>query len=275
MALPAYNISEDDVARFIRIIKQKYNLDFSGYNRAFLRRRIFSRMNRTRIFSVEEYCKYLENSPDELSLLLQNLTINVSEFMRNPEVFDIIQTRVIPVLAAQVSSRPIKVWTAGCSRGEEPYSVAIVFHKLGMGNPERVRIVATDIDKVALEKARIGEYQPQSLKNLSRNDVKIFFEKIAYNGYRIKPAVKKLVVFRQHDIVSGRTIDIFDMIICRNVGIYFSREYRYRMYYRLIKDLAHGGFLIIGKSEMLPNEFYSIMEPYHLENRIYRKVSNE
>ena len=268
----AYDISGENIARFIEIIKRKYKIDFSGYSLSFLRRRIASRMNRTKITSVEEYYNYLQNSPQELSLLLQNLTINVSEFMRNPEVFDIIQTKLIPELLKKFPDETIKIWTAGCSRGEEPYSVAIVLHRLGIISPERAKIIATDIDEVALSEAREGIYQAQSLKNLSDSDKKIFFRRTSDGKFKIVPSVKKMVAFKRHNIVADGMIDRFHLIICRNVAIYLGKQFQRKMYNRLINDLISGCYLIIGKSEMLPSEFHSAMTPFDLENRIYQKV---
>ncbi|RKZ30102.1 protein-glutamate O-methyltransferase CheR [bacterium] len=265
------DISDEYIKKFINMLSKQYDVDFSGYNVSFLRRRIASRMNRTSIYSVDKYYEHLQNSPHELSMLLQNLTINISEFMRNPDVFDIIATRIIPEIIANSKNNQIRFWTAGCSKGEEPYSLAIILSKLGFNKNQRAIIIATDIDDIALQEARQGIYKESSLKNLSPRDKKIYFHN-SDGKYRVKSFLKKMVIFKKHNILTGLDLGKFNVIICRNVSIYFGKQLQHKMYKRFADDLYHGGYLIIGKSEIIPREFDDVLKSVDLEHRIYRKV---
>ncbi len=272
MLLSPPDIPAEYVDRLIRDIKARYDVDFSGYNRNFLRRRIASRMNRTGIRSPALYHRFIMSNPAELSQLLQNLTINVSEFMRNPEVFERLERFVLPRLAERASPRPIRVWTAGCSRGEEPYSIAIIARKLGIAEGPGVFVLATDIDEFALRLAKAGIYDSSSLKNLQPADIIRFFERLGDGRFAVKPEVKRLVVFRKHDVVSGPDIGRFDLIVCRNVSIYFTRRFQEAMYRRFFRDLLDGGYLIIGKTELPPTRIGRLFVEVDLENRIYQKA---
>ncbi|MCD6595796.1 protein-glutamate O-methyltransferase CheR [bacterium] len=270
MPISFSDITLEHIDKFSRMLRKHYDIDFSGYNPAFLRRRIAGRINRIPLASVNQYYKYIEDSPDELGMLLQNLTINVSEFMRNPEVFDIIGVDILPELIANKNNL-IRFWTAGCSKGEEPYSLAIILSKMGIGSG-KAEIVATDIDEIALKKARRGIYKRTSLKNLSQNDRKIFFKNSDDGIYKIERKIKKSVIFKKHNILTGSDLGKFDFIMCRNVAIYFGKELQVKMYRRLIDDLYIGGYLIIGKSEVLPKCSIKSLSTITLEHRIYRKV---
>ena len=270
MSISFSDISPEYIEKFVVMLRKRYNIDFSGYNISFLRRRIASRINRIPLSSVSQYYEYIENFPEELNLLLQNLTINISEFMRNPEVFNIIGVDILPELIANKTGQ-LRFWTAGCSKGEEPYSIAIILAKMGIGS-SRAIIIATDIDENALKDARAGIYKKSSLKNLSDNDRKIFFQNYDNGTYKIKQKIKKSVIFRKHNVLTGPDLGKFDLIMCRNVAIYFGKKLQEKMYRRLVEDLYIGGYLIIGKSEMLPKYFGGLLKPISLEHRIYRKV---
>ena len=273
MTVSFADISDAYIDKFVETIRDHYSVDFSGYNFSFLRRRIASRMNRIDIFTVEEYYQYLIKSSEELSQLIQNLTINTSEFMRNPEVFKIIATDILPYLMANVSQRQLRFWSAGCSGGQEAYSLAIILTKMGCSNVKKAVIIATDIDDFALQKAREGIYKEQYLKNLSERDRKISFFKAHNECYEVREKIKDLIYFRNHNLITGQDLGMFDMIMCRNVSIYFSKQLQQRMYERFLNNLADGGYLIMGKSEMISLKYRDCFKPVSLEHRIYRKVS--
>jgi len=261
------------VDKLIRELAEKYDVDFSGYNRNFLRRRIANRMHRTGTVSLSFYRRFLMENPEELSEFLQNITINVSEFMRNPEVFVKLEMAILQDISRKIKGRVIRFWTAGCSRGEEPYSLAIILHKLSMLKNSFIQIVATDIDDIALEQARRGVYNSESLNNLSPSDKKLYFHHSKDSKYEIADKIKKPIYFKKHDIVRGPDLGKFDMIICRNVSIYFTRSYQERMYERFCNDLFTNGYLVTGKTEMPPTRMSKRFRTVDFENRIYQKVN--
>ena len=285
-------LNPSDIApNFIELVigelKKRYGVDFIGYNRNFLRRRIASRMNRNNITSPIQYYTLLGNDAREFSQLLQNLTINTTEFMRNPEVFLRLERKIFPAMVKNgdnsreksgknaksgESKKKISIWSAGCSCGQEPYSLAMILLKLKIPHQIMTTIYATDIDEVALKIAREGKYDEASLKNLSPLDRKIFFTKTNNGFFKVNRDLKSLITFKRHDVIDGAPLGTFDMIICRNVSIYFTRELQKRMYRRFFDDLREGGYLITGKTEIPPTRFMKKFEDVDFENRIYRKV---
>jgi len=275
MTIAYSDITSDYIEKFIGVIKERYSIDFSGYSDSFLRRRIASRINRLSVDTLEQYYEYMTHSMEELSLLLQNLTVNTSEFNRNPEVFNKIAKEIIPKLLRESSDKILRFWTAGCSRGQEPYSLAIILAKMGLAKINKSIIIATDIDEIAIKMAREGMYPESSLENISYIDKKAFFNCIGSDIYgrecSINDILKQVVHYRNHNLITGLDLGKFDMIVCRNVAIYFSKCLQIKMFKRFLQDLDIGGFLIIGKSEILPAEFRKQFEPFSLEHRIYRK----
>jgi len=260
------------VDKLIQNLKDEYEIDFTGYNRNFLRRRISSRMNRTDTATPNAYERLLTENPQELSELLQNLTINVSEFMRNPDVFSYLENSIIPKIVV-TNERPLRFWTAGCSKGEEPYSLAIILKRSGLLNRRSTTIIATDIDRFALNIAKEGAYSSPSLKNLSNADINLYFRKTNNDKYKIADEIKKIVFFKKHDVVSGPDLGKFDMIFCRNVSIYFTKALQDKMYERFCNELYSGGYLVTGKTEMPPTRMSDRFEVVDPDTRIYQKVA--
>ena len=266
------DIQQDFVRLVIGELHRHYGVDFAGYNRNFIRRRIASRMNRLGISAPMQYFKILGSDVNEFSQLLQNLTINTTEFMRNPEVFLKMEKFLLPKIAEEIAGNSLMIWSAGCSRGQEPYSIAMILMKLRIPERMTVRIFATDIDEIALDKARKGLYDAASLSTLSPTDVKIFFERKDNGSFSVKNNLKKMIIFKKHDVVDGQSLGKFNLIVCRNVSIYFTKNLQMRMYRRFYEDLLPGGYLITGKTETPPTRFIKEFECVDLDNRIYRKA---
>ncbi len=273
MLFSPVDITSNLIQQIVAELERRYGVNFMGYNRNFLRRRIASRINRLGLKSPNDYFEILVESASEFSNLLQNLTINTSEFMRNPEVFTQLERKIFPRLMNDNGAKQIRIWSAGCSRGQEPYSIAIIMLKLGIPTNTHTTIVATDIDEVALSIAKKGIYRADDLKNLSPTDRRIFFKKISDDEYSVSKDVRKLVLFRRHDVVDGPSLGCFNVIVCRNVSIYFTKPLQERMYHRFYDDLHRGGYLVIGKTEMPPTRFSRDFVVVDFENRIYQKVS--
>jgi len=258
-----------------RTISGNTGFNCEHYKEAHFRRRINVRVRATNSESYGAYLKLLKKDPQEYEFLLDALTVNVSEFFRNPETFRIIEKEVIPSLVKNRSGlfiRSIRIWCAGCAAGEEAYSLAILLHRTLKTdfNKYRVRIIGTDIDAQSLEKAKKGIYKENSLKNLDPGTKERYFLKQG-DMYRVIDEFKSITQFKHQDLISDTRIDHFDLIVCRNVMIYFKKEIQEQLQLNFYKALEKGGFFIIGKSETLLGDASSLFSPYNTRERLYIK----
>lgn len=222
----------DDEKEGFKILKKRITRDrgfnCNSYKESTLKRRIRSRMLANNIDSYIDYANFLIGNDEEYRKLIDALTVNVTSFFRDPETFDEIKNVVLPELVNRKNiegRRIIRIWSAGCSSGEEPYSIAILLYEYLGNNIDRfiISIRSTDIDERSLEEAKLGIYDKDSIEKLKSEYLNKYFEEID-GKYRIKNKIKKLVRFEKHDLVSGRMQKYFDILFCRNVLIYFSRE---------------------------------------------------
>jgi chemotaxis protein methyltransferase CheR len=261
-----------------RKIWDRTGVDCSKYKDNYLKRRIDLRMKAIGIgSSYNEYYRFLEKKPCEYDALLDGITINVTEFFRDLEVFDAFKNDVIPQLLSEKrkrNSKMVRIWSAACSIGEEPYTIGIILHeKLGTElNNFLISIHATDIDGKALSVARAGVYDAQALKKLKKYMVSKYFDAVDGNDkYRIKDNVKHLVRLQQHDLISGKKFSHFDIIFCRNVMIYFGKELQSRLLLDFYDALNEGGYLIIGRTETMVGEAREKFTCVNTRERIYKK----
>ena len=225
-------------------------IDLSAYKEKQMKRRIDALIAKHKFPGYAEYVQVLKQKGDMFEEFVNYLTINVSEFWRNPEQWKILETQVIPRLMEK-SGKSLKVWSAACSTGDEPYSLVMLLSKfMPMSS---IRIIATDIDKQVLEKARVGLYNEKSLAGL-RPDLKAkYFTKVGLSNYQIAPEVKKCVEFKQHNLLKDPYPKMLDLIVCRNVLIYFTEEAKEDIYKKFNSSLRQGGFLFIGSTEQIMN----------------------
>lgn len=187
---------------------------------------------------------------------MDRMTINVSEFYRNKERWDVLENTIYPRLLSK--SKKLKIWSAACSTGEEPYSLAMV---LTSHVPLRdISILATDLDEGAIDRAKVGLYAERSLKNVPKNVVSQYFVNEGLH-YQVTDDIKKTVTFKQHNLLSDRYETGFDLIVCRNVMIYFTEEAKDEIYMNFAKSLKPGGILFVGSTEQIFNP-----EKYGLES---------
>jgi len=225
---------------------------------------------------VESYREYMRLLDDEeYEKLFEALTINLSYFFRDGTTFEALRDKVLrPLLRekAEQGSRLVRVWSAGCAGGEEPYSVAILFHELLGGELQnwRIRILATDLDAGALEKARRGVYDEFSFRGMDPRYLRRYFDPVSQGEYAIKPQVAALVKFERHDLIADPPPRRLDLILCRNVLIYFSREQQGRLLKTFHRALNDRGYLVIGKTEVLMARLF---KPLNLKERIYVKAA--
>lgn len=251
-----------DYEVFKQKILQLTKIDLNSYKERQMRRRIDSLINKAKIKSYDEYVEALKKDKDLLEEFVAYLTINVSEFYRNPDQWKLMEKEVLPYLFDKFGQN-IKIWSAACSTGDEPYTLVMVLSKfLPL---DKIQIIATDIDKQVLEKAQLGMYDEKSLKGLPVEFKNQFFNKINDRTYQVKEDVKKRVKFQQHNLLKDPYPDRCDMIVCRNVMIYFTEEAKHVMYRKFNDSLKKEGILFVGSTEQIiaPQEYnFSAMQSF-------------
>lgn len=234
-------------------------------------------MNVKGISSYAEYAHYLDRNPTEFKELLDALTINVSEFFRDPAVWREFQTKVMPAIIKEKiasSHRELKIWSAGCADGEEPYTIAIcVIDALSYNlKAFKIEIVATDVDPRSLDRARAGVYSPARLRLVRQPVLQRFFRPVHGGDFEVSDEVKRLVTFQLHDLFTFPPSFMFDVISCRNVMIYFSRELQEALFRDFYQALSPRGHLILGKVESPAGESTAPFKCIDLAERIYQKA---
>ncbi|MBV4418582.1 protein-glutamate O-methyltransferase CheR [Clostridium tyrobutyricum] len=237
-----------DMEYFKHWVFKEFNIDLSAYKPNQLHRRINSLMSRVGVKSIEEYIALLKKDRDQKQRFLDFITINVSEFFRNPEIFEELKNKLQGELLK--NNGTLKIWSAACSIGAEPYSVGIYLRELTPS--KRHTIIATDLDNTIIARAKQGEYSEQEIKNVKKQYLDKYFAK-KDDKYIISPKIKELVTFKKHDLILDRYDTNFDLIICRNVVIYFNQDIKERIYEKFSKSLKKGGLLFVGATESIYN----------------------
>lgn len=253
-----------DFNEFHKWVHKELGINLSAYKPEQLNRRINSLMGRVQVNSLEEYTKLIKNDSNQRQKFLDFITINVTEFFRNPELFVEIE-KIIDKEILKRSNR-IKIWSAACSIGCEPYSLAIILKHL---NNNKNDILATDIDNTILERAKSGEYTDAEIKNVSRSDLDKYFE-IKDRKYYIKNEIKSMVNFKKHDLILDNYEKDFDLIVCRNVVIYFNSDTKNNIYRKFSEALKVGGLLFVGATESIYN--YKEFGFEKLSTFVYKKI---
>lgn len=230
-----------------RRIKALTGIDLDNYRECQMRRRLNAFISRTPAPNVVTYCRMLEQDPHILDELRKFLTIKVTEFFRDPAVFEEVARTILPDLLKR--SPRLRIWSTGCSTGGEPYSIALLLKEYAPY--ARHTIMASDIDEVSLIKARAGgPYRPSEVKNVPEDLLDKYF-RIADGYHWVNERVRQMVVFQQHDLLRDGFENEFDLISCRNVTIYFTDLARSQLNRRFYQSLKPGGVLFIGATESL------------------------
>lgn len=276
---PRHKLTEDKAEALkllLNNILEDRNLDFRQYNQGVIRRKIGFRMQMNRISSYLEYARFLRKDPDEYEKLLSALCINVSEFFRDPEVWVTIRYLLESLINQKKlkNERSLRLWSAGCASGEEAYSLAMVLKEVfKTGLPGfSCEIQATDIDKKCLADAQTGIYYQNAIKNLEAKYLQNYFILLADGKYQIKDEIKKMVKFQYLDLIKQDFIKETDVILCRNVFIYFNRELQLYLLSKFHQSLNSGGYLVKGKAETIIKEVSGCFEDVDSNARIYRKI---
>lgn len=271
--------SDPYLKNILEFVKKERGLDFSEYKLNLIERRVQARVRLARMKGLQDYFDHLKINASEMDLLLDALTINVTEFFRDAEVFDVIEEKVLPkVLLKDVRGHSGKklIWSCGSSSGQEPYSILMAAVKClgGELSPSRFKIIATDIDEHVLNVAREGifdENEFQKLSDARRKLVKRCFQDMGNRRYWIKEELFEYLDFVRHDVVRDEPLSDVDMIICRNLLIYFDRALQERVFENFHRALKKGGFMVLGRVETLWGSIRDKFEEFDRHARIYVK----
>nr|WP_277424225.1 protein-glutamate O-methyltransferase CheR [Cohnella candidum] len=263
LAAPAQDL---DFMQFVSKLKAKSGIDLSQYKENQMRRRLNSLKDNRGYRTFGEFFQGMMSDRELYEEFLDHMTINVSEFYRNAKRWEVLEQKVVPDLLAQ--SRSLKCWSAACSTGDEPYSLAMVL--LGRLKRHEFEILATDIDKGAIGKAKAGLYPAQSVKEAPKAALNKYFT-MTGTQYEVSDEVKKCVTFKQHNLLSDPYDSNFDLIVCRNVLIYFTDEAKDAIFQKFSKSLKPGGYLFIGGTEQIFQPAKYQLEP--ADTFFYRKIA--
>lgn len=237
-----------DFNEFHKWVHRELGINLSAYKPEQLNRRINSLMTRVGIKSLDEYTRAIKENPEQRQKFLDFITINVTEFFRNPELFQDLEKQISKELLP--NNPNLKIWSAACSIGCEPYTLGIILDRLTPNG--RHNIIATDIDDTILSKAKIGEYTQNEIKGVNNTDLSKYFS-TKDDKYYIVPKIKNMVTFKKHDLILDNYENGFDLIVCRNVVIYFNNDIKQEIYKKFSNSLKKGGLLFVGATESIYN----------------------
>ncbi len=270
---PAYR---GNLSRLLDKVRSERGLDLSQYRENYVTRRVAVRLNSLGLHTYHQYSAYLDQNPEEYAKLLDTLTINVTQFFRDPTVYALFRDQVVPSLLATKKSRKqrlVRLWSAGCATGEEPYSLAmsmldgIVRTK---SNDAMLSVIGTDIDRNALAVAKRGEYPVRLLNQIPTADRHRYID-VDGEIFRMKPEIAKVTRFQYLNLFEDSPINGIDVVFCRNVFIYFNHDDQSRLIESFWDALTRGGYLVLGRSERLAPVLAKRFELVSGRERVYRK----
>ncbi len=276
-SLPQPEEKTDDVLRnILEQVSRQANIDFRPYKSSTILRRISRRMAVTHCNTMHDYLDYLKAYPQEVGELVKAFLINVTQFFRDPDAFAYLKSEILPKLIARARERDhiLRFWTAGCATGEEPYSLAVLLSDLLGGELSEwsIKIFATDLDEAAINFARRGLYSENLLKEMPAEYRDHFFERVDH-GYRLSKTLRQMVIFGQQDLSRSAPFPRIDLVLCRNVLIYFTPELQEYVLNQFAFSLYPGGYLLLGKAETVRplQTFYELVNKHW---KVYRCTGN-
>ncbi|MGZ9586911.1 CheR family methyltransferase [Paenibacillus marinisediminis] len=255
-----------DYIQFIDRVKRKSGIDLAQYKEAQMRRRLNTLRTKNGYDSFASFYHAMEEDKHLFYEFLDRMTINVSEFWRNPSRWEVLRTKVLPELLSH-SSR-LRCWSAACSTGEEPYTLAMILDDLNVFTGSK--LLASDLDDNALARAKEGIYISRALKDVPSSFQSRFFTQ-ENELFRIHDRLKSGISFQKQNLLNDRFDTGFDLIICRNVMIYFTEEAKHMLYHKFAQSLRPGGVLFVGSTEQIFNPGQYGLET--VETFFYRKLT--
>lgn len=267
------SISDPDLEQLIGKISTEDGLDVRGYKRTTLCRRLRRRLADVGADTVQDYLVRLERDPHEYALLLDAILINVTGFFRDPEAWEFLRRDCLPALLRNKwSGEPLRTWSAGCATGEEAYTIAICLaESLGESSPRAVKIYATDVDGGALASARAGVYSPDAVSGVPPELMDRYFDELPGGRYTIRREVRSSVIFGRHNVLTDPPMSRLDLLVCRNVLIYFDRDTQRHLFPCFHYALREEGLLFLGRAEtlMARSPLFRPLDPRH---RIFQRL---
>lgn len=239
----------DNYEKFKKDVYALTTIDLNAYKEKQMRRRIDTLISKSRLDDYDAYIRLLKQDKEKFEQFVNFLTINVSEFYRNPEQWSFLDKEVFPELVKRFGNS-LKIWSAACSTGDEPYSLVMALSKhLPLS---QIRIIATDIDKQVLDKARLGLYNDKSIASVPDEFKRKYFTQVGAS-FKISDEIKKCVEFKEHNLLRDPYPTDCHLIVCRNVVIYFTEESKNEIYRKFNTSLKKDGILFIGSTEQIMN----------------------
>ena len=260
----------------LAVLLRIYGYDFQNYSKALVRRRVTQHMHLENLASLEELRHKVTHHREAAAALVKTLSINVSEMFRDPEFFLALRRQAIPLLR---DNEHLKIWHAGCAGGEEVYAMAILFMEEGLY--ERSRLYGTDFNNLILDKAKRGIFPLDKMQENVRNyhasggtEPFVNYYHAQYDGAAMRSVLKKNMVYAHHDLATDSVFGEMQMVVCRNVLIYFDRELQRRVFQLFYDSLSVGGLLCLGSQESLDgNGLTDRFEAVAADQKIYRKLA--
>lgn len=264
-----------DLRRIAEIVKNRYKYDFTNYAMSSFKRRVL-RIMELKNYTIDHLCKRLSNNASFFDEFLSEITVNVTEMFRDPSFWRILRDDIIPGIL--LNHKTFKIWHAGCSSGEEVFSMAILLQEMGILN--EVSIIATDLDNKILQKAKSGIYPVKNMDLNEKNYIRFQgngslkdYYTVSGNVAKLDPTLVSNVSYRKHDLVTGDLFNKFDLVLCRNVMIYFNQNLQNNVLKKFHESLFKYGYLAIGSKESLiwcdvANRFIVVNN----EEKVYKKI---
>jgi chemotaxis methyl-accepting protein methylase len=265
---------EKDLGNIVLFINQRYGMDLAYYRQSFLFRHLRGRMQDVNCKNSSEYIALLKSKPEEFKRFLETLSINVTHFFRDIEVFKAFERIVIPdlVKAKERGERNcIRVWSAGCASGQETYSLAILFKEaMGVAGTD-FKITGTDVDQDSLDRAGEGVYEERNFRETDKKLLDKYFTPVYNRGYRVNDEIRNFVKFEKNNLITDEPLRHVDIIFCRNVLIYFNRAQQDLIFSKFFAGLNTTGYIVVAKVESIwdKNMFVSV----DLNSKIYKKAT--
>lgn len=270
--MPDQTLSKDDLQKLRNLLTGFFGVDVTYYTENFLNRRVAVRMRTMDCDGPSAYIARLERDPQELQALVSSLTVNVTEFFRDADVYDSLRANILPLLM-QGPARRIQAWSAGCATGEEPYTLAMLFEEALLGKSGYSYVIhASDISPRQVKVAQDAIYPTRATTGVPARLLQKSFVNCGPGQVKVAPELRSKVRFHLHDLSTGQAppMGTIDLVLCRNVMIYFSPEAKDKLLEFFHRTLTREGFLVLGGSEVILKD--RLFKPVDPKNKIYRAV---
>lgn len=268
------DLTDAEFMAISELLRERRQFDLAQYKDRCIRRRIAKRLRVCKVTNVAAYLERLQIDREELDTLLATISIHVSQFFRNPDTFRIIEQKLLPDLcrrARLAGDKNLTIWSAGCASGEEPYSLALLVDDMAAEDLD-IRILATDISAPVLESARQGLFEATRLKEVPKGVLDKYFQTVD-GRYKLVDRVMDKVEFIRHNIMTAEEYPAADLILCRNVLIYFTREEQDRILTHFAEALPENGALVLGRSETMTGDVRRFFRSEFPVERVYRRTA--